>query len=422
VAAREDRADGRSGERRLNGAPTRPSRRRIELVDALRAFALAGILQVNIQSFVWGAGDSLGYFIDAPSAADTAVHLLVGTFVATKFISIFAFLFGFGAALQMRSIRALCAGDLAAAKAVYRRRLWFLLALGVAHGLLLYYGDILAFYALAGFVLVLYMHRRAAALARATRNWWIAFALLNVALTLLFEAARRALPPEVDPALIPQEVIDKFIVFTEGGYLEQLVPRATDFVYIVFVMGPLAAPQIVALFLLGHLAARLGWIAHPQRHPHVWRAAFAIGCATAPLAVAGAWLNYETMVNSPGDPSLIGFGLQTFGSLLAALYVAAIVRWREAVPVAAVIRWLAPAGRMPLTNYLLQSVAMGALLSGWGLGLGAVLGKAELALLALAIVAVQFVASRAWIARFGQGPVEALWRRVTYAGIDRGAR
>jgi uncharacterized protein len=422
VAAREDRADGRSGERRLNGAPTPLSRRRIELVDALRAFALAGILQVNIQSFVWGAGDSLGYFAAPPRTIDTAVHLLVGTFVATKFISIFAFLFGFGAALQIRSIRALCGGDLAAAKAVYRRRLWFLLALGIAHGLLLYYGDILAFYALAGFVLVLYMDRRPAALARATRHWLIAFALLNVALTLLFEVARRTLPPEVDPTAIPPEVIDKFIVFTEGGYWAQFAARATDFVYLVFVMGAVAAPQIVGLFLLGHLAARLGWIAHPQRHPRVWRVAFAVGCAAVPLAVAGAWLNYETMVSSPGDPSLIGFGLQTFGSLLAALYVAAIVRWRDAAPVAAAIRWLAPAGRMPLTNYLLQSLAMGALLSGWGFGLGAALGKAELALLAAAIVAIQIVASRAWIARFGQGPVEALWRRVTYAGADRCAR
>ncbi|MEW5881449.1 MAG: DUF418 domain-containing protein [Pseudomonadota bacterium] len=392
-------------------------RARIELVDALRAFALAGILQVNIQSFVWGAGDSLGYFAGPPSAADAAAHLLVGTFVATKFISIFAFLFGFGAALQMRSIRRMCGGDSEAAKTVYRRRLCFLLALGVAHGLFLYYGDILAFYALAGFVLVRYMDRRPAALARATRNWWIAFAVLTVALTALLEAARGALPPEVDPALIPQDVVDKFVVFTEGGYWEQFAPRAADFAYIVLVMGPFAAPQIVALFLLGHLAARLGWIAHPERHPRVWRAAFAIGIAAAPFAVAGAWLNYETMVDSPGDPSLVGFGLQTFGSLLACLYVAAIVRWRETAPLAAAIRWLAPAGRMPLTNYLLQSVAMGALLSGWGLGLGAVLGKAQLAGLAAAIVAVQLVASRAWIARFGQGPVEALWRTVTYAPL-----
>jgi len=69
---------------------------------------------------------------------------------------------------------------------------------------------------------------------------------------------------------------------------------------------------------------------------------------------------------------------------------------------------------MPLTNYLMQAVILGALLTGWGLGWGAHLGRAELALLALAIVAVQIVVSRWWIGCVGQGPIEALWRRVTY--------
>ena len=76
--------------------------------------------------------------------------------------------------------------------------------------------------------------------------------------------------------------------------------------------------------------------------------------------------------------------------------------------------WLAPAGRLALTNYVAQSVAMGLLLSGWGFGLAASLGRTELALLALAIVAAQLIASRAWLARFGEGPMEALWRRSTY--------
>jgi len=59
-------------------------------------------------------------------------------------------------------------------------------------------------------------------------------------------------------------------------------------------------------------------------------------------------------------------------------------------------------------------VAMGLLLSGWGLGLGSTLDRVDLALLALAIVAVQLLASHAWVGRFGQGPLEALWRRATY--------
>jgi uncharacterized protein len=69
---------------------------------------------------------------------------------------------------------------------------------------------------------------------------------------------------------------------------------------------------------------------------------------------------------------------------------------------------------MPLTSYLAQSVVLGFLLSGWGLGLGAALNRGELAVLALAIVAGQLPLSRWWIARFGRGPMEAWWARSTY--------
>ncbi|MGH6623287.1 MAG: DUF418 domain-containing protein, partial [Burkholderiaceae bacterium] len=95
---------------------------------------------------------------------------------------------------------------------------------------------------------------------------------------------------------------------------------------------------------------------------------------------------------------------------LALAYTALFIRHAPR----AVVAWLAPAGRMPLTNYLLQSVVMGALLSGWGLGWGRWMTHADLLLLALAIVLVQWIASRTWMRHFAQGPLEALWRRVTY--------
>jgi uncharacterized protein len=81
------------------------------------------------------------------------------------------------------------------------------------------------------------------------------------------------------------------------------------------------------------------------------------------------------------------------------------------------VRALAPAGRMPLTNYLLQSVAMGALLSGWGLGLAPRLGYAETALLAVVVFVAQVALSRLWLLRTPQGPLERLWRLWTYRGM-----
>ena len=387
-------------------------RERIETVDALRALALAGILQVNIQSFAWGAGDPLGFFAEPPRPADAAVHLLLGTFVSTKFLSIFAFLFGLGFALQWRSLRRrLPAAD---ARAAYRRRLWFLLALGLAHGALLYYGDILAAYALIGFLLLHYAGRRPAVLLAAARGWWLGFALLTVASTAAIEALRHAFPPQDDPARVPGWALERLAVYTQGGYLEQIGPRLADYQSILGTMALLAVPQIMGLFLLGAIAGRLGWLARPQRHAGLWRAAAWIGAAALPFAAAGAWLNFVAMRDSPGDPTSVGYALQNVGALAACLYVALFVRLQQWPPVRRLVGWLAPAGRMPLTNYVVQSLAMGLLLSGWGLALGASASRVELALLALLIAGVQIAASRAWVGRFGQGPLEALWRRATY--------
>jgi uncharacterized protein len=348
------------------------------------------------------------------------VHLLVGIFVSSKFISIFAFLFGLGAALQFRSIRTALAASVpaaeltAVAQSVYRRRLWFLLGVGIAHGLLLYYGDILAFYALCGFILVFYLPLRPARVVRAMVWWWIAATLVIAVATLLSESVRRVAAVEGDPTLIPLETMRAFSTYTEAGYFEQLGTRFNDYVNVLRSLLIVSVPQIVALFLLGLVAGRLGWLARPERHVRLWQAATWIGLAAFPFAAYGEWLTFESMRNHPGDPSTVGYLLQFFGSAVACFYVSVLVRLRNWAPMAALIHWIAPAGRMPLTNYLAQSALMGFLLSGWGLGWGAELNRAELALLAFAIVAVQWTLSRWWIRRFNTGPMEAWWARATY--------
>jgi len=109
---------------------------RIEGMDALRGLALLGILQVNIQSFTWGAGEPLGYLSSPPGAGESLLYFLQASLIEGKFYPIFAFLFGVGMALQMRKLRRLYAHAAVAAQAAYRRRLFILLAMGLAHGLL----------------------------------------------------------------------------------------------------------------------------------------------------------------------------------------------------------------------------------------------------------------------------------------------
>lgn len=393
-------------------AGAHPPTGRIALIDALRAFALFGILQINIQSYLWGPGATVT-FAQPPSLLDQAVIWLLLTFVATKFLSLFAFLFGYGFALQLKSLRRrLSAVD---ARRAYRRRLVFLLVLGVLHGSLLYFGDILTAYALCGFALLLYAQSRPRVLVSHAIGWQVANVVLLVLTSIGAHLVGQSVPAE-QAAQVPPEWYERFALAAAGSFADHLAVTVTGYIDLVPLTLTFAAPYVIGLFVLGALAGRLGWLAHPERHPKVWQRARMIGLATLPLAAVGAWLSLQGYRESPGVPSALGFVLTTSSFPVMALYLAWIVAHRDAPWMRRALHWLAPAGRMPLTNYLVQSVLMGVLLSGWGLGWGVDLGVTDLALLGFVIVALQLVASRAWIARFGQGPVEALWKRATYRG------
>lgn len=388
--------------------------RRDRTVDGLRALALAGILQVNIQSFAWGPGEPLGYFMVGSGVLDVVVHGLVGTLVASKFLALFAFLFGLGCALQMRALRR-SGRSWSEGKAVYRRRLAFLLVLGVLHGVFLYYGDVLTLYALCGFLLLRYVDVRPRRLLQSVRRWWIAFVIFTVAGGLLaaaFGVTAGRDDPDFDPTLVPEAIQTTLAVFSAGSYGEQLPVRAGAYLELQVVVLLFAVPQVMALFTLGLLAGRLGWLTRPARHRALWRGARRVGLMALPLALLGAVLTTASVLTTPGDPNALGATLTTLSLPLAALYAAVAVRRLPALP--RFSAWLARAGRMPLSNYLGQSVLMGVLLSGWGLGWGASLHHAELAALGGAIVLLQWTVSAWWVGRFGQGPVEALWRYATY--------
>ena len=378
---------------------THPTPGRDDRIDALRGLALLGILLVNIQSFVWGGTSPAGYLPGDETALDRALFFLTVAFVNTKFMPLFAMLFGAGFALLLARLHNVTS----APHAVFRRRMLFLFAFGVLHGVLLYFGDITQMYALAGLVLLRYDSHGAAALRRAVVLWWSG----ALALTALLTWGLAGSTP--DPIELAGELEANFAVFTGEGYFAQLPTRAGLFLDIVLA-NLIGLPMAVALMLTGMLAQRAGWLA--DRAAPAWRAALAIGLVVGlPSALVYAVLLYS-------DAAKYGLGTYSAaaavpGALGATLSFAyAALFFRHASP--ALVRWLAPAGRMPLTNYLLQSVAMGALLSGWGLARAPRLGYAQTAAMGLAIFAAQLALSHWWLRRFGQGPLERAWRKWTY--------
>lgn len=368
-------------------------------IDALRGFALLGILLVNIQSFVWGGTNPAGYLLDDANALDHVLFFLTVAFVNTKFMPLFAMLFGAGFSMLLARLRT----RTSAPHAVFRRRMAFLLVFGVLHGVLFYFGDITHMYALAGLVLLLHDDRGPAGLARAAALWWIG----AIALAVLLASAVAGQAP--GPEELAAELESSHAVFATQGFLAQIPTRVEWFIDIVLA-NLLGLPMTVALMLTGMLAHRAGWLADPGAV--AWRRALVIGLLVGlPSALVYAALVYaEADTHGLGAFSAMASIPGAIGTTLSFAYAALFLRHAPA----ALVGWLAPAGRMPLTNYLLQSVAMGALLSGWGLGLAPAPGYAETAALGCAIFAAQLVTSRWWLARFDQGPLERWWRWWTY--------
>ena len=370
-------------------------------LDALRGLALLGILLINIESFLSGGPNPIGYLGPDAGSADRFAYFFLATFVLGKFMPLFGMLFGAGFSLLYDKLKSRFADP----RRVYRRRLVFLLAFGLLHGSLLYFGDITQAYAVAGFVLLRHADSDSARLARATKFWWFV-----AAVWLLFAIVPLSGAPDTAREIV--ETIETQSVATATlGYFAQWPLRAELFAW-QLQANLFGLPLVIALMLTGALAHRAGWLQDPTAPAWRWARGIGIGIGLPLALVFGAWsVRHADPVANLAMPAWI-IVCQAASVVLSFAYAAIVL---QSVP-RALVKWLAPAGRMPLTNYLLQSVAMGVLLAGWGLGLGTRLGYAQLSVTAAAIFVVQVIASRAWLAIHAQGPLEALWRWWTYRG------
>lgn len=369
-------------------------------IDALRGCAVFGILVVNVWSFVYGYSAYRYGMEEGLPLWDQLAVLLVATFAEQKFYPIFAFLFGAGFALQT--------GRRPATPA-YLRRLRWLLAAGLLHGTLIWFGDILTAYAVTGFWLAAKAGRPLRELAASLRLLVIVNAIIMLGYGIVMAVSHDAALEDLVAQLIDLQYAHA--VYTQGGWSDIAVARLGDFAYNLIGFY-IFVPRLALLFMLGVFAVRLGWLTRPERHRAVWRKVLLIGLA-AGLPFNAWWgvVAVADMVRPFGPLPGAGIALaltDLAGPCLAAAYVAACMLVRERL-----LAWLAPVGKMALTNYLTQSMLLSFLLQGWGLGLGAVMHRAQLLGLCLGIMLGQLAWCHWWLARHAQGPVEAAWRRFS---------
>ncbi len=376
---------------------------RIADVDALRGFALLGILQVNIMVF---ASAFYGLPTGEPEQGfrfNDWVDLIITTIFAMKFYLLFSFLFGYSVTLQMQS--AVRAGEAFVPRFLRRQAgLW---VIGLLHAVLLFHGDILSTYAILGILLLLWRNSTDRTLIKSA-VWLISItALLWASLGVLQWMAGEVQDPAQD-ILNAQQA---YIAYT-GSLGSVIMQHINELKIMWLVLLLIQAPCALAMFLLGFLAGRHQFLAQPEQYRPYLKPAIKAGLF---IGLPAALITALTTAFGTGSQweiwglalTLVTAPLMTFGIIALMLTFFGTKRglfWRDA---------LAPAGRMALSNYLLQSLICGFVYYGYGLVLIDKTTGFTNFLIAVMIFIFQLFLSHWWMKHYYYGPLEWLLRALT---------
>lgn len=420
---------------------------RIRGIDTARGLALLGILLVNARMFFLPIGCALDPAATAPgleaTIADKVAWSLVEILCTYKCISLFSLLFGFGLARQVARAAARTGGHGAGAWGVGARRLLVLLVVGLLHGTLVWYGDILAMYAVLGFGVLLF----ASIDLKWTRRAFVAIvtliAVLSVAAAVVrvVVASNPAWAAEFSPPAATDTTLRGWTAMTTAGF-DLGSPTWLAAETAAYATGPFADALLFRVVSYGFalLAAAFGygWHAFAMMLVGVWacrtdlfaqddadasRRRRRLARTTLPLGLAlsvGSVLPFWALgLDSPLAAGIHTVGLEFAGLVLPVAYAVLLVEFAPRWP-AAIATPLERAGRMSLSVYLAESLVATALASWWGLAWFGTMLDARFSLVAIAVWAALVLAASVWTAWFGAGPMERLWRLAAYGRIGRG--
>lgn len=342
---------------------------RVVSIDVMRGVALVGVLLVNLISgfhqplsaAILGSHEPIGW-------GGAWVVKVVRILIEFKALTLFSFLFGAGVAIQ-------------AGRSYCQRRTWFLvrrfgalLAFGLIHMIFVWNGDILCLYGICGLLLIPLL-------------WLPDYALTALGITLIVWPNLAPFPVDFPTTSTLKALTGEALnAYRYASWPDLFVFRLQEIRLLILPLLCLTMPRTLGLMSLGMVAWRKGWLVNG---PPIWRCAAIIGLV---VGVGGQWLRIEEAGN-------IG---------LALVYAAIVLLWNPHAS------WIAAAGQMALTNYLAQSIIFGFVFYGYGLGWFGRMEVVPASCLGIAIYGTQAAVSRWWLNRFCFGPLEWLWRSVSY--------
>ncbi|MDX2237909.1 MAG: DUF418 domain-containing protein [Hyphomonadaceae bacterium] len=378
----------------------------------MRGVAVLGILPVNAAYFAGSWLHAINPTLPPLDVQGGALWawLVPHVVFEGKFITLFSMLFGV-------SVFLVGGGEAGEGGDALKRRLAWLAVFGVLHGLLIWSGDVLLFYAAAGAVLA--MCRRWSA----TRLTIAGAALFCVTQALISAQglALSLLPAQTTLALYHDiwapsaETLAAQAQAFRGELAAVTRANIDDWLTFLTAGAPLTLPRILGLMMIGIALFKSGFF-HGRWSMRAYGVCIAVGAASLAAIALQAIDNAR---NGFGYLRMYGWGMavnQALAPLVALGYAAALVliaraRWLDA---------LAAVGRMAFTNYIAQSVIMTTILwGGRGFGLYGSVDRETLMGIVAGVWIGQLLWSPLWLSRFRQGPLEALWRRLTYGAISR---
>ncbi|WP_409019423.1 DUF418 domain-containing protein [Brevundimonas vesicularis] len=379
---------------------------RIQTLDVVRGAAVLGILAVNIVAFALPLAAEISpeqvSFATAPGA-----HLaqwVVDVFFQQKFVTLFSMLFGVSIFLVGGPRRDAGRGRL------LRRRLFWLAVIGVLHGAVFWYGDILLLYAWSGLFMMLMRDWSARTLILAGGGVTLALATSQAA-SLIMLASNPELFGSMEAGTTEGAVAQAIAAYKSGWsgmMIENLktwgLAQAASLVAYVF--------PTIALMLLGLGLFKAGFF-HGRLPMRIYLSLMALGAVV--LVVLGI-LKWIALGSGPTEDATGGWAMAvlSYPIIISLAYASALVLltihgggW--------VRRLLAPVGQMAFTNYLSQTLIMTSLFyMPWGPRLMGQVDYPAQWLFVIAVWALQLVWSPLWLRHFRMGPLEWVWRCLTH--------
>lgn len=449
--------------------------RRLAGLDVARGVALLGIFLVNIQLFSQALGL---FFVPTPESDDWLTRTLYDVqniFCTGKFYPLFSMLFGMGLVLMMSSSAR--RGNERGFATVYLRRLAALLAFGLIHGLGIWFGDVLFTYALCGAILLICRSWPAKALLPVGVGLVLVATLMYSGLAAMSASGvadqrarqtRLALHPEPaqpgrpatdesaafetpdpnEPPKAPErepdgldrlaqshpffELIDGYRdqriaggpedpeyirletrAYQDGPWLDAQLFRIASWSLFLFITVLSLFWHVLGLFFIGAGLMKLGIATEGFR---AWRTRLILAGLLIGLPLSVVSTLCMAHPDSPLLSAVMVWTGFTGGPLLALMYFCLALLLAEATfaPARLLARMLAAAGRMALSNYLTQSLVSTFVFYHWGLGQFGLWSRGEKWLMVLCVFAAQCLLSVLWLRMFRMGPMEWLWRSLTY--------